>query len=232
MQNTLITKDIFDFLKELEKNNNREWFTEHKSQFKTLESKVKEVYNNVLQAMGGHDEVEKLKMFRIYRDVRFSKDKTPYKLHFAGSFSRLGAALRGGYYIRLKPGESFIAAGFWEPNKDDLLRIRKEFELDSSEIRGIINAPTFKNIWGDIQGEELKTAPKGFDKENPNIDLIRKKQFIFVRKFSDQEVYSPDFKNVINDSFKAIRPYFDLMSDILTTNLNGENLLDQSSQFK
>ncbi|MGY8915293.1 MAG: DUF2461 domain-containing protein [Flavobacteriales bacterium] len=226
MQNTLITKDIFDFLKALEKNNNREWFTEHKSQFKALESKVKDFYNSILHAMGEHDEIEKLKMFRIYRDVRFSKDKTPYKVHFAGSLARLGASLRGGYYLRLKPGESFIAAGFWEPNKDDLLRIRKEFELDSSELREILNNPAFKKVWNDLQGEELKTAPKGFDKEDPNIDLIRKKQFIFVKHFSDQEVFSPNFKNVINESFKIIRPFFDLMSDILTTNLNGETLLD------
>lgn len=226
MQSTLITKDIFDFLKALEKNNNREWFTEHKSQFKALESKVKDFYKSVLQALEEHDEIEKLKMFRIYRDVRFSKDKTPYKIHFAGSFSRMGASLRGGYYIRLKPGESFIATGFWEPNKDDLLRIRKELEMDSSEFREILNDPAFKKVWGKLQGEELKTSPKGFDKEDPNIDLIRKKQFIFVKHFSDQEVFSPEFKNTVNESFKAIRPYFDLMSEILTTNLNGETLLD------
>ncbi len=226
MQSTLITKDIFDFLKALEKNNNREWFTEHKSQFKALESKVKDFYKSILQALEEHDEIEKLKMFRIYRDVRFSKDKTPYKIHFAGSFSRMGASLRGGYYIRLKPGESFIATGFWEPNKDDLLRIRKELEMDSSEFREILNDPAFKKVWGELQGEELKTSPKGFDKEDPNIDLIRKKQFIFVKHFSDQEVFSPEFKNTVNESFKAIRPYFDLMSEILTTNLNGETLLD------
>lgn len=226
MQNPLITKDIFDFLKELEKNNNKEWFTEHKTQFKTLEAKVKKFYTSVLQSMREHDELEKLKMFRIYRDVRFSKDKTPYKVHFAGSFSRMGNALRGGYYIRLKPSESFIAAGFWEPNKDDLLRIRKEFELDSSEIREILNNPSFKKVWGNLQGEELKTAPKGFDKEDPNIDLIRKKQFIVMKNFSDQDVFSPDFEDTLNKSFKAVRPYFDLMSDILTTNLNGETLLD------
>lgn len=226
MQSTLITKDIFDFLKALEKNNNREWFTEHKSQFKALESKVKDFYKSVLQALEEHDEIEKLKMFRIYRDVRFSKDKTPYKIHFAGSFSRMGASLRGGYYIRLKPGGSFIATGFWEPNKDDLLRIRKELEMDSSEFREILNDPAFKKVWGELQGEELKTSPKGFDKEDPNIDLIRKKQFIFVKHFSDQEVFSPEFKNTVNESFKAIRPYFDLMSEILTTNLNGETLLD------
>ena len=165
-------------------------------------------------------------MFRIYRDVRFSKDKTPYKTHFAGSFSRSGQRLRGGYYLRIKPNETFIAAGFWEPNKEDLLRIRQEFETDASEIRAIMDKKNFKDVWGKMQGDELKTAPSGFNKEHPNIDLIKRKQFIFVKNFSDQEVLSPNFIENIDLAFQAIRPYFDLMSDILTTNLNGESLLD------
>ena len=165
-------------------------------------------------------------MFRIYRDVRFSKDKTPYKTHFAGSFSRLGARLRGGYYLHLKPGGSFIATGFWAPNKEDLFRIRKELEMDASEFRKVINEKSFTSVWGKIQGDGVKTAPKGFDKEHPDIDLIKLKQFIFVRNFSDKEVLSNNFIHEVNKSFKAIRPYFDLMSDILTTNLNGESLLD------
>ena len=165
-------------------------------------------------------------MFRIYRDVRFSKDKTPYKSHLAGSFTRAGAKLRGGYYVHIKSGDSFIATGFWEPNKEDLFRIRKELELDAEEFRSVINAPKFKKIWGEIQGDELKTAPKGFDKEHQDIDLIKMKQFIFIRKFTDKEVLSADFADKIDESFKAIRPYFDLMSDILTTDLNGESLLN------
>ncbi|MEQ9582546.1 MAG: DUF2461 domain-containing protein, partial [Arenibacter sp.] len=124
IQQPLITKDVFQFLEKLKKNNSREWFTEHKTEFKELETGVKSFYSALLYKMKAHDDIEKLKMFRIYRDVRFSKDKTPYKTHFAGSFSRSGQRLRGGYYIRLKPNETFIAAGFWEPNKEDLLRIR------------------------------------------------------------------------------------------------------------
>ena len=166
-----------------------------------------------------------MKMFRIYRDVRFSNDKAPYKSHFAGSFSRAGAKLRGGYYLRIKPGETFIATGFWEPNKEDLLRIRKEFEQDATEIREIINKKSFQKIWGQIQGDAVKTVPKGFDKEHANIDLIRRKQFIFVRNFSDKEVLSPEFIIEIGKSFKVIRPYFDYMSDVLTTNLNGESMI-------
>lgn len=226
MNNSLITKEAFDFLKDLAKNNNKDWFQTHKVTFKEHEADVKSFYQNVQEHLDAHDEIEKMKMFRIYRDVRFSKDKTPYKTHFAGSFSRLGARLRGGYYLRIKPGESFIATGFWEPNKEDLFRIRKEFEMDASDIRKIINGKSFKSIWGELQGDGVKTAPKGFDKEHPNIDLIKRKQFIFVRDFSDKEVLSETFIKEVDKSFKAIRPYFDLMSDILTTNLNGESILD------
>lgn len=226
MQNPVITKETFLFLKELEKNNNREWFADNKPKFKAIEADVKTFYAAAMDNLKLHDEIEKMKIFRIYRDVRFSKDKRPYKSHFGGSFARTGTKLRGGYYIHLKPGDSFIATGFWEPNKEDLLRIRKELELDADEFRKVVGNKKLKNLWGDIVGDEVKTAPKGFDKEHANIDLIRKKQYIFVRKFSDKEVLSKDFAKQVNDSFKAIRPYFDLMSDILTTNLNGESLLN------
>lgn len=226
MENAVITKELFLFLKELDQNNTREWFTENKDRFKALESSVKDFFTAVMEKMKLHDDIERMKMFRIYRDVRFSKDKTPYKTHFAGSYARAGARLRGGYYIQITPGDSFIATGFWNPEKEDLLRIRKELELDAEEFKAVINNEKFTEIWGHLIGEELKTAPKGFDKAHPDIDLIRKKQFIFIRKFSDKEVLSKDFAIKVDESFKAIRPYFDLMSDILTTNLNGESLLD------
>lgn len=225
MANTLIKKEAFDFLKQLEANNNREWFTENKDQFKSHEAEVKSFYGSVMENLNKHDQIEKMKVFRIYRDVRFSKDKTPYKAHFAGSFSRAGAERRGGYYLRLKPGETFIATGFWDPNKEDLLRIRKELEVDASDFREVITNSGFKKIWGKLQGDAVKTAPKGFDKEHQDIELIRQKQFIFVKNYTDKQVLSKDFMNEVDNSFKAIRPYFDLMSSILTTNLNGESLI-------
>jgi len=226
MQKPLITKDVIFFLKELKNNNTREWFAENKKEFKEIEAKVKVFYNHISDELKTHDKIERIKMFRIYRDVRFSKDKTPYQPHFAGSFSRAGAKLRGGYYLRIRPGESFIATGFWAPNKEDILRIRKEFELDSTDFRAVINDKHFKSIWGALKGDALKTAPKGFDKEDPNIDLIRRKQFIFSKELTDKEVLSPEFITNVSTAFKATRPYFDLMSDILTTDLNGESLLD------
>ncbi len=221
-----ISNATFDFLKDLGANNNKDWFEANKNEFKDHQNKVKTFFESVKEHLDQHDDIEKMKMFRIYRDVRFSKDKTPYKTHFAASFSRLGAHLRGGYYIHLTPGGSFLATGFWQPNKEDLFRIRKELEMDASEFRAVIGSSELQSVWGTLKGEGVKTAPKGFDKEHPDIDLIRKKQFIFVRNFSDKEVFSSSFLSLVDESFKAIRPYFDLMSDILTTNLNGESILD------
>ena len=224
--NETIPRDTFAFFKKLEKNNNRDWFAEHKKEFKEIEREVKQVYNQLFEKLSKHDQVDKFKMFRIYRDVRFSKNKLPYKTHFGGSFNRRKPELRGGYYLHIQPNnESFIATGFWEPNKDDLLRIRREFEQDDQDIRAIINDKGFKSVWGEFKGDELKTAPRDFDKDHPAIDLIRKKQFIFTKTYTDKEVLSSDFTDNVNASFKAIRPFFDYMSDVLTTNLNGESII-------
>lgn len=224
--NTTISPSVLDFFKRLEKNNNRDWFNEHKKEFKSIEADVKKVYNKLFELLKTHDDIDSLKMFRIYRDVRFSKNKLPYKTHFGGSFHRTKPKLRGGYYLHIQPNnESFIATGFWDPNKDDLFRMRKEFEMDDQEMRDIINDKNFKSVWGDIKGDELVTAPKGFNKEHKAIDLIRKKQYIFTKKYTDKEVVDPNFINEVNSAFKAIRPYFNYMSDVLTTDLNGVSLI-------
>lgn len=222
---TYIDISAFNFLKTLKKNNNRDWFNEHKPEFQTEQKKVKDFYVSLKERLKQHDLIDKFKFFRIYRDVRFSKNKTPYKTHFSGSYSRATNKLRGGYYVHISPEESFLAGGFWEPNKEDLLRIRKEFEMDTSEIRAILNDKTFVKHFGKLQGESLKTAPRGFDKEHPDIDLIRMKQFIVIRNFADKEVLADNFLDELDESFKAMRPYFNYMSEILTTDLNGESIL-------
>ncbi|PWH81264.1 DUF2461 domain-containing protein [Brumimicrobium oceani] len=221
-----IPEKAFMFLKELARNNDRDWFNENKPEFKSIEGEVKTFFNELLIRMQEYDKIEKLKMFRIYRDVRFSKNKEPYKTHISGNYIRVKPELRGSYYLHIQPNASFIAAGFWAPEKDDLLRIRKEFELDASEIRTILADQHLKSIWGELEGEELKTAPKGFSKDHKNIDLIRKKQFVFTKNFTDQEVLSADFIKEVDTAFKAIRPYFDYMSEVLTTDENGLSLIE------
>jgi len=222
----MLSKDIFIFLKALKIHNNREWFKKHITTFRTAESNVKLFYSQLYDQLNNVDSIDNFKVFRIYRDVRFSKDKTPYKTHFSGSFHRTKPELRGGYYLHLAPNnESFIATGFWNPNKEDLFRLRKEFQIDSQDLRAIIAEPRFKAIWGPLEGDELRSAPQGFNKQDQNIDLIRKKQFIFSKKYTDKEVLSEQFTQDVIDSFKAIRPYFDYISSVLTTNLNGESII-------
>ncbi|WP_282122405.1 DUF2461 domain-containing protein [Algibacter mikhailovii] len=223
-----IPKSTFSFFENLEKNNNRDWFNEHKPEFKAIEVEVKQVYNAILENLNKHDDIDKLKIFRIYRDVRFSKNKLPYKTHFGGSFHRTKPRLRGGYYLHIQPNnESFIATGFWEPAKEDLMRIRKEFEMDTSEIREILSDKNFNRVWGEtFVGDEVKSAPRGFNKDHEAIDLIRKKQYIFTKKYTDKAVLDPGFLDDVDQSFKAIRPFFNYMSDVLTTDLNGVSLID------
>jgi uncharacterized protein (TIGR02453 family) len=224
----IVPNAVFTILSKLEKNNNRDWFNEHKTEFKAIEKEVKAFYNLVFESLNKHDDIDKVKLFRIYRDVRFSKNKLPYKTHFGGSFHRTKPRLRGGYYLHIQPNnESFIATGFWEPAPADLLRIRKEFEMDDSEIRDILADKKFNKVWGNtFVGDEVKTAPKGFSKDHKAIDLIKKKQYIFTKKFTDKEVQSDQFINEVDAAFKAVRPYFNYMSDVLTTDLNGVSLVD------
>lgn len=220
----MISKAELDFLSELEKNNNRDWFTENKKRFENHQKVIKPFFQEINEEFGKQDSIEKMQIHRIYRDIRFSKDKTPYKINFSVSFDRTKPHLRGGYYLHIQPGGSFVGGGFWEPNAEDLNRIRKEFEMDDEEIRAIIADEHFKKYFGELKGEELKTAPKGFDKTHPAIDLIRKKQYLISRSFTDKEVTSENFKTEVLATFKAMRPFFDYMSDVLGTNLNGESL--------
>ena len=221
----VLNPDIFSFFNALEANNNREWFEPQKKRFKALEAEMKQFSADLMEAMNEHDSIDRYKLFRLYRDVRFSKDKTPFKTHFGISFHREKPALRGGYYLHIKPGDNFIATGFWNPDKDDLKRIRKEMEIDAEEFRDIMAEPNFKTIWGTLEGDEVKTAPKGFSKEDPNIDLIKKKAYLFTKRYSDKEVLSKNFLQQVNADFQAVRPFFDYMSSVLTTDLNGVSLL-------
>lgn len=218
----MISKAELDFLSELAQNNNRDWFNENKKRFEKHQEVIKSLFQEINLGLSAKDNLEKMQIHRIYRDIRFSKDKTPYKNNFSVSYDRAKPYLRSGYFLHIQPGGSFIGGGFWEPNAEDLKRIRKEFELDDSQIRSIISEENFQKYFGSLQGAELKTAPKDFDKEHPAIDLIRKKQYLVYRRFTDKEVTNSNFKEEALSTFMAMRPFFDYMSDVLGTNLNGE----------
>ena len=226
---TSVSENTLNFLLKLAKNNHKDWMDEHRKEYKASEKSLKALYAEIEQGLAKTDEIAKVKIFRINRDIRFSKDKTPYNVHRSVSYSRAGAHRRGGYYLRIEPGnKSAIAGGFFSPEPADLLRIRKEFEMDSNVIRKILAAPTIKEVFGGnfVPRDPVKTAPKGFSKDDPNIDLIRLKSYFLTHSYSDAEVTATDFSDKVVTHFELLRPYFDYMSEILTTDLNGVSLLE------
>jgi len=226
----VLTKANLQFLKDLKANNNRDWFNTNKNEYLKQHQNTIDFADELLHLLNKHDNIEtptgKKSLFRIYRDVRFSKDKSPYKTNWAGGFKRATQHLRGGYYFHIEAETAFVGGGFWAPNKDDLQRIREDIAADASELRSIINSKSFKDTFGKLEGEQLKTAPKGFDKEHPDIDLLRYKQFIISKKFTKKEVLSKDFAKMVNDTFKAMRPFFDYMSESVTTDSNGVSIFN------
>ena len=221
----VIPKNTISFLKELKLNNNRDWFNENKQEFNSIQTEVKKFADQVKDSLNLSDDIEKLKIFRIYRDLRFSKDKTPYKKNIGMAFHRSKPELRGGYYLEISADESFMAVGFWNPNKEDLLRIRKEIEIDGQEFTNVINQKKIKDVWGEIKGDEVKTSPKDFKGDHEYIDMIKKKQFIFIKKLKEKEILDANFQKELVNNFVSIRPFFDYMSEVLTTNLNGESII-------
>lgn len=225
MKQTQLHPSNFDFLNKLGQNNDREWFHAHKDEFQKEQGQIENFADTVLQELNTHDVIEtpsgKKSLYRIYRDTRFSKDKTPYKTHWSGSFSRAGKFRRGGYYFHLQEGNTYIAGGFFGPSAEDLKRIRQEISFDAAPLRKILSSASFISTFETLKGEQLKTTPKGFDANDEAIDLLRYKQFLLIRKFSDQEMLSEDFLQQAGQTFKNMRPFFDYMSEILTTDING-----------
>lgn len=224
----LIPSSSFDFLKLIKKNNDRDWFAIHKDKFIKEQVFIEKFADALLMELNSHDAIETLSgkksLHRIYRDTRFSNDKTPYKTNWSGSFVRATKFRRGGYYFHIEAGNSFVAGGFWSPNAEDLKRIRDDIASDSKTLRKILNSKSFVSTFGTLQGDQLKTTPKGFDAANEAIDLLRYKQFLVIRRFTDNEVLNETFLKEVNHTFKNMRPFFDYMSEVLTTDVNGIEL--------
>jgi len=216
-------KKTIEFLKDLKENNDRDWFENNRSAYEASQEEVRELFSAIGNELRKHDELDLAgsKIFRIYRDVRFSKNKAPYKLSRSMVFMRAGAERRGGYYLHIEPGNVFLATGFWKPEAPDLLHIRQQIAQADDMLRDILNNRNVKEYFGELEGEQLKTAPKGFDKDHPAIDLLRYKGFILTHKFTQKDALAGDFSSQVAEGFRKARPFLDYMTEILTTDLNG-----------
>jgi len=223
--NPTISPHTLDFLRLLTANNNRDWFQAHRATYEDALVNMKDFADELMYRLSEHDVLEKMRIYRIYRDVRFSKDKTPYKKYWGGGIKRASALRRGSYFFSIQPdGKSEVGGGFFGPNKEDMKLIRTQIAQDPTALRRIVKGQKAIELFGGLSGEQVKTAPKGYKKDHPAIDLLRYKQFILRRSFSDEEVVSEAFLDQVVDTYVAILPFFDYMSEILTTDLDGRPL--------
>lgn len=230
MPSAIIEKETLDFLNTLSKNNNRDWFNKHKGHYLEAHNNLIIFADALLIEMNKHDKIEtpsgKKSLFRIYKDVRFSKDKTPYNTHWSGSFKRASKKLRGGYYFHIQSGNSFLAGGFWGPESNDMKRIRQDIELNYKAWKNLLSDKALIRTFGKLIGDKVSSAPRGYNKDHPAIDLLRHKQFLLKHEFTDKEVLSSGFVNKVSETFKKMRPFLNFMSEVLTTDANGLSLVD------
>lgn len=213
---------IQSFLKAIAKNNNRQWFEKNKPKY--LEAKT--LFDDFVEAL--HKELLKFDeslaglnprklSFRIYRDVRFSKDKRPYKVNMGAGLSAHGKMEQEpGYYIHIEPGKSFMAGGFYMPNPENLAKIRQEIDYNTKDFLKILNNKKFKKYFVGLDDfDKLKTAPKGYPKEHAHIDLLKNKSFIVTHYFTDKEVLDKKFVKTSAEVAKAIKPLNDFLLNAL-----------------
>jgi uncharacterized protein (TIGR02453 family) len=227
----IMNKDSLDFLKDLAQNNSRDWFNAHKERYLKAQGNIAAFADALIGEMNKHDHIEtvsgKKSMFRIYKDVRFSKEKTPYNQHWSGSLKRATQKLRGGYYFRIEPGNSRAVGGFFSPEPGDLKRIRQDIDANYYNWRKLLADLDFLKTFGVLQGDRLHSMPQGYPKDHPAIDLLCHKQFLLRHTFTDEQVCRADFLLLVNDTFQKMRPFFDYMSEVLTTDANGVSVLDR-----
>ncbi|MGM0620701.1 MAG: DUF2461 domain-containing protein [Bacteroidota bacterium] len=201
-------EQVLQFLQELAENNNREWFEANRTRYTESREKMLFLTDVLINEIRKFDsEIAPMNpkdcLFRIFRDVRFSKDKRPYKTNF-GSFIAPGGRKSGhaGYYFHVEPSGSFVGGGIYMPPAGPLKAIRKHIEHHPEEFLGIINHPDFKAIFPEMMDHQLKTAPKGFAKDHPLIHLLRYKSFAFSARLNNEILINGDF---IGEAVKAYR---------------------------
>ncbi|MDO9000788.1 MAG: DUF2461 domain-containing protein [Bacteroidota bacterium] len=206
---------IFSFLKKLETNNNRDWFEKNKPNYLKAKEEFEAFVQEIIEGISKFDKRISPDMkakdctFRIYKDVRFSKDKTPYKNNMGASINPGGKkSIVPGYYFHLQPGGNFIAGGVWMPEPEILNAIRQEIDYNSAPLLKILNSASFKKYYKGVDDEgALKTAPKGYDKEHPLIDLLRNRHFIVSHAFTNKQISDKNAVKEIVAGFKAMYPF-------------------------
>ncbi|OBW42552.1 hypothetical protein AB670_01066 [Chryseobacterium sp. MOF25P] len=218
-----ISSKLFDFLKLIEKNNNREWFNDNKNLFLEAQSDFQDFTEELISEMGKFDETilkldAKKSLLRIYRDTRFSKDKTPYKTYFGASLGMGKINTKAGFYLHVEPGKSFLGSGIYLPDSPVLKEIRKEISVFKDEFLTSIEDKDFKKYYGELDQEhKLKNIPQGFEKDNPMGEFLKLKSFIGVHNMTDKDLMEKNAVKNISKIFEAAKP----LNDFLDTSISN-----------
>jgi uncharacterized protein (TIGR02453 family) len=217
-----INKSTLSFLTELKKNNNREWFRENQALYKDAKDNFESFVQEIIKGIAVFEPIikgleAKSCIFRINRDIRFSNDKSPYKANF-GAFIVRGGKKNGdkfaGYYLHIEPGESFIAGGAYMPPSPWLSAIREKIDQESVHFKKIINHKDFVRYFNQLDGEKLKTPPRGYSSDNPNIELLKYKSYLAVNSVPDKKLISQDYYSYVLEVLKAMKPLNDFLNDL------------------
>lgn len=222
----MLTKESLQFLDDLKKNNNRDWFQDNKKRYEIFKKDYHQLVSDFLDVMKPLDpSLELLEVknctFRINRDIRFSKDKSPYKAHL-GVWMSTGAkgANRAGYYVHIEKGASFIAGGFYSPEAEDLKKVRKEIAFFHEDLEAILADKKFKKEFGSLDINEtnsLKSMPRGYEKDHPAIDFLKLKSFTATQKYDIAEVTQKDFVVKMSKKLIALKPLNEFINRALDT---------------
>ncbi len=214
---------ILKFLKDLKKNNDRVWFEKNKPRYLEAKQEFENFIGALLEEMAKFDDsIAKLDPkklpFRIYRDVRFSKDKSPYKTNMGAGISPNGKLVQEpGYYIHIEPGKSFVAGGIYMPDAPNLAKIRQEIDYSADKFNKVLNNKAFKKLYPTLDDfDKLKTMPKGYAKDHPQIEILKHKSFIVSHNYSDKEVIDKKFIKNVAAHAKVIKPLNDFIKEAIS----------------
>lgn len=218
-----LSKSLLQFLRDLTVNNDRDWFQENKPRFQAANEEFTFFMQGVIDDIAKFDKSikgvqAKDCVFRIYRDVRFSADKSPYKIHFGAYVSPGGKKPEGGagYYFHIESEQSMLAGGVYMPPADWLKAIREKLAKDAKPLKKIIEGTEFKKFFGEMEGEKLSRPPKGFAIDTPEIELIKQKSFLAVRKLSDKDILSRNFSDKLVEGCKIMKPFNDYFNAVIS----------------
>ena len=213
------------FLKGLQKNNNKPWFEKNRPAYEDAKADFTQFIQTVIDKQGKKDDgIKDLKakdcVFRINRDVRFSKDKSPYKNNFGASINRGGKkSVYAGYYFHCQPGEAFVGGGLWIPMPPDLKKVRQEVDYCFDEFKKIIGSKKFISVYGDLIKDaetSLVKVPQGFEKDNPAAEYLKLKSFIALKKLDDATLTSKDLLKTVTEAFETLHPLLVFLNRALT----------------